>query len=234
MLIRLLNQDVSNEEILALLPGLELKKLPLMNNAVAQDDKNNSADAGTLGVILKMLSQCAFSMHFRHLLQDVALPMLSIFISGTHVIAAAYLRTGIRFSEVMSPGDVSALLYECFAEMPMADLENDQVYSLGKDLHPRDIIDDASILDTHLLDGEIREALAKAIMENPGIECILDDGMGEMMEWYAIRDGKRVLSLMEDNSGEVYLIAGSMYPFLKTIGQAVLERWQQMLKIAGE
>ena len=230
MLIHLFDRNIATPEVTAKLAELSLSDSGLLNNPFEQTQENASViDSAALGHLLSLLSRRLFSAHLIYRLQEAAAPLLSIFVCGDHMITAAYMRDGIRFSEALNPNDVNPLLLQALSILPNAPHEGDAVYTVKGAQLAYDVFNHPDDLSLEPADDALLETLHTAIDE-PRVDCLLQDKGSEPLVWTSIKNGERTLTITPAENQTLQIVAGSLYPLFEGLNHILLDRFRFSLK----
>lgn len=230
MLIHLFDRNITTPEIAAKLAELSMSDSVLLENLFEQAQEDAAAiDGDALGNLLSLLSRRFFAAHIIYRLQEAAAPLLSVFVCGEHMITAAYMRDGIRFSEALNPNDVNPLLLQALSILPNAPREGDAVYTVSGAQFAYDVFNYPDGLSLEPADDSLLEALHSAADE-PRIDCILQDRDALPLVWIAVRNGERALTITPAEGQTLQLVAGSLYPLFEGLNRILLDRYRFSLK----
>lgn len=186
-----------------------------------------AVDQQLLAATAHMMASAGVQLSMQLHQGGMVLPMVEVFVTGGHIIAAAYGRDGVWLKEALDPADVKQVLMQPFVMLPMSGTEDDT--SLEQSGTPEEVF--AALKDGNApegLDAMTAAVMLQAVMAERVLHCIFRSG-DRTEKAYAITGRGCVHAIFAEN-GKTQLTTGSPLALIRKMNMQVIVAYRDSLK----
>ncbi|MBR5546126.1 MAG: hypothetical protein IKU70_03995 [Clostridia bacterium] len=186
----------------------------------------SSTDQGMLTAVVQLLALAPVQLKMILEKGDMQRPLMDVFVSGSHIIAAVYEKEGIAFLEALDPADLKQLLMQSFVLLPFME-KNDQKYVMKAFPEAALEMMKSGLMPEGVPQHEAGE-LIRSVAQNHLIHCVMRKN-GKQKTAVAVAGQTQVFTLMEEDDGGL-LIAGTPIKLLQELNMWLLMAFREILK----
>ena len=190
-------------------------------------------DEALLGAVVEQLGNASAQLHFELVKGDMAAPLVSVYVSGGHLISVVYSLMGAAPCEVTDPQQIKRLLLSLCANMPMPAPDEDVQLNVKTGVSPMRVLAFLNGGDTDTLAdvvagnlpwAEVCASLADAAV----IRCTLDSERTGTTQAAMLHDGRKVYSVFEQEE-QTCVTVGSPYRLISWLNLKLIEAFRDSL-----
>lgn len=186
-----------------------------------------AVDQQLLAATAQLMASAGVQLSMQLVQGGMVLPMVEVFVTGGHIITAAYGRDGVWFREALDPVDVKQVLMQPFVMLPMSGTEDDA--SLEQPGTPEEVF-------AALKDGKAPEGLEPmtaaimlhAVMAQRALHCTFR--CGEKTEAAYSIEGRGCVHTLFAENGKTQLTTGSPLALIRKLNMQVITAYRDSLK----
>lgn len=190
-------------------------------------------DAALLSAVVEQLGNASAQLHFELVKGNVAAPLVSVYVSGGHLISMVYSLMGAAPCEVLDPQQIKRLLLSLCANMPMPAPDADVPLTVRPGVSPAELLACLNAGDVEALAASVTEAqpwaeMCACLSDTPMIGCTYDSEAGGLLQAAMFAYGDKVVSIFEQDE-QTSMIVGSPFRLISMLNLKLIEAFRDSL-----
>lgn len=190
-------------------------------------------DEAFLSAVVEQLGNASAQLHFELVKADMAAPLVSVYVSGGHLISVVYSLMGAAPCEVTDPQQIKRLLLSLCANMPMPATDEDVQVNVKNGVSPMRLLALIADGDTETLADAVAGNLPWAevctsLKDAAVIRCTLDSEQTGTTQAAMLHDGKKVYSVFEQED-QTSITVGSPFRLISWLNLKLIEAFRDSL-----
>lgn len=197
------------------------------------EEKLEPVDAELLSAVVEQLGKASAQLHFELVRESMNAPLMSMYVSGGHLIAVVYSLMGAAVFEVTDPQQVKRLLMSVCASMPLPAPQEDVQLHAKTGVTPAHVALALQIGHTEALGAMIAEEMpweevCSSLKGTAVINCTYDSEQTGTTLSTMLHSKEKVYTAFEQD-GKTCLVVGSPYQLIARVNLNLMEALRDSL-----